>query len=205
MLVLFIAFFMFLQGDAFIDEIKKLSPLDAAHNDEILRETEVTIKATLWGTVIVAFVQGFLGGLGFLIFGLSQPAFWGTVMIPAAVIPVVGSAIIWGPAAVYLIFTGHLGPGIGLIIWGGVVVSVIDNVLKPILDERERLHPQHLHLVQHPGGSHLLRHDRLHPGAPDPVVSPVAAPDLPENHPGPAGAGRGGGGGKRQTRPPAGE
>jgi predicted PurR-regulated permease PerM len=132
-LVLFLAFFMFLQGDDFIEAIKRLSPLDAAHNEEIVRETEVTIKATLWGTVIVAFVQGILGGVGFLIFGLPQPAFWGTVMIPAAVIPVVGSAVIWAPAAVYLIFTGHLGPGIGLIIWGGVLVSVIDNVLKPIL------------------------------------------------------------------------
>jgi predicted PurR-regulated permease PerM len=132
-LVLFIAFFMFLQGDAFIEAIKQLSPLDQAHNDEILRETEATIKATLWGTVIVAFVQGALGGVGFLVFGLPQPAFWGTVMIPAAVIPVVGSAIIWGPAAVYLLFTGHLAAGVGLIIWGGVVVSVIDNVLKPIL------------------------------------------------------------------------
>jgi len=133
LLVLFIAFFMFLQGDAFIEQIKKLSPLDQVHNDEILFETEATIKATLWGTVIVAFVQGILGGVGFLVFGLPQPAFWGTVMIPAAVIPVVGSAIIWGPAAVYLLFTGHVGAGIGLIIWGGVVVSVIDNLLKPIL------------------------------------------------------------------------
>jgi len=132
-LVLFLAFFMFLQGDDFIEAIKQLSPLDAAHNEEIMRETEVTIKATLWGTVIVAFVQGILGGVGFLIFGLPQPAFWGTVMIPAAVIPVVGSAIIWAPAAVYLIFIGHLGAGIGLIVWGGVLVSVIDNVLKPIL------------------------------------------------------------------------
>ena len=133
LLVLFIAFFMFLQGDDFIKELKKLSPLDQEHNEEILRETEVTIKATLWGTVIVAFVQGILGGVGFLIFGLPQPAFWGTVMIPAAVIPVVGSTIIWGPAAVYLIATGHVISGVGLIIWGGVIVSVIDNVLKPIL------------------------------------------------------------------------
>ena len=133
LLVLFIAFFMFLQGDDFIAAIKKLSPLDATHNDEILRETEATIKATLWGTVIVAFVQGVLGGVGFLIFGLPQPAFWGTVMIPAAVIPVVGSTIIWGPAAVYLLMTGRIAAGIGLILWGGVVVGVIDNVLKPIL------------------------------------------------------------------------
>ncbi|MCL4503958.1 MAG: AI-2E family transporter [Deltaproteobacteria bacterium] len=133
LLVLFIAFFMFLQGDAFINELMKLSPLEAAHNEEILRETEATIKATLWGTVIVAFIQGILGGVGFLIFGVSQPAFWGTVMIPAAVIPIVGSAIIWGPAAIYLLFSGHIGAGIGLIIWGGVLVSVIDNVLKPII------------------------------------------------------------------------
>ena len=91
-LVLFITFFMFLQGDDFIYEIKQLSPLEPAQNEEILRETELTIKATLWGTVFVAFVQGALGGLGFLIFGLPQPAFWGTVMVPAAVIPLVGSA-----------------------------------------------------------------------------------------------------------------
>jgi predicted PurR-regulated permease PerM len=132
-LVLFIAFFMFLQGDDFINAIKQLSPLDPVHNDEILRETETTIKATLWGTVIVAFAQGTLGGVGFLIFGLAQPAFWGTVMIPASVIPVVGSTIIWGPAAIYLLFTGHVASGVGLILWGGVVVSVIDNILKPIL------------------------------------------------------------------------
>lgn len=133
LLVLFIAFFMFLQGDVFIEAIKELSPLDPVHNDEIIRETETTIKATLWGTVIVAFLQGALGGVGFLIFGLPQPAFWGTVMIPAAVIPIVGSAIVWGPAAIYLLFSGHLGAGIGLIVWGGIMVSIIDNVLKPIL------------------------------------------------------------------------
>ena len=132
-LVLFIAFFMFIQGDDFIEEIKKLSPLDRAHNEEIVYETESTIKATLWGTVIVAFAQGILGGVGFWIFGLPQPAFWGTVMIPAAVIPVVGSSIIWGPAAIYLLVTGHVGSGIGLILWGGVLVSVIDNILKPVL------------------------------------------------------------------------
>jgi predicted PurR-regulated permease PerM len=133
LLTLFIAFFMFLQGDDFIQAIKELSPLDPAHNDEILRETETTIKATLWGTVIVAVAQGTLGGVGFLIFGLPQPAFWGTVMIPASVIPVVGSTIVWGPAAVYLLFTGRIAAGIGLIVWGGVVVSVIDNILKPII------------------------------------------------------------------------
>ena len=171
----------------------------------ILRETEATIKATLWGTVIVAFVQGILGGVGFLVFGLPQPAFWGTVMIPAAVIPIVGSAIIWGPAAIYLLCTGHIAAGVGLIIWGGVVVSIIDNVLKPILVKGGAFHPQHLHPLLHPGGHHLLRDDRLHPGTPDPLLSAVAAAHLPEDHPGAARRGRPSPAAKaRRTRRPLG-
>jgi len=151
-LVLFIAFFMFLQGDAFIEEIRSLSPLDPAHNAEILRETETTIKVTVWGTVIVAFVQGFLGGVGFLIFGLPQPAFWGTVMIPASVIPLVGSAIIWGPAAVYLLFTGSIFAGVGLIIWGGVLVSIVDNILRPLIVKGHSTTPSILILFSILGG-----------------------------------------------------
>jgi len=140
-LVLFIAFFMFLQGDDFIGELLKLSPLETAHNQEILHEAETTIKTTLWSTVIVTFVQGILGGVGFWIFGLPQPAFWGTVMIPCSAIPVVGSALIWGPAAVYLLLSGHVSHGVGLIIWGGVLVSVIDNLLKPMLMKGSRSTP----------------------------------------------------------------
>ncbi len=140
-LVLFIAFFMFLQGDDFIEEVKKLSPLEESYNREILDEMEATIKATLRGTVVVALIQGIMGGVGFFLFGVPQAAFWGTVMIPAAVIPMVGSAVIWFPAALYLIFTGHLGYGLGLIIWGGVLVSTIDNVLKPLLVKGTRSTP----------------------------------------------------------------
>jgi predicted PurR-regulated permease PerM len=66
--------------------------------------------------VVVAFIQGALGGLGFLILGLPQPAFWGTVTVPAAVIPLVGSVIIWEPAAADLLLTGHVGAGVGLIL-----------------------------------------------------------------------------------------
>jgi len=151
-LVLFIAFFMFLQGDDFIEEIRNLSPLDPVHNAEILHETESTIKVTVWGTVIVAFVQGFLGGVGFLIFGLPQPAFWGTVMIPASVIPLVGSAIIWGPAAIYLLFTGSIGTGVGLILWGGVLVSIVDNILRPLIVKGHSTTPSILILFSILGG-----------------------------------------------------
>ena len=133
LLVLFVAFFCFLQGDDFIKEVKKLSPLDPRHNDEILDDVEVTIRATIRGTVIVALIQGMLGGIGFAIFGVPRAAFWGTVMVVASILPVIGASIIWLPGAVYLYIQGHYWLASGLIIWGVVVIGTVDNFLKPIL------------------------------------------------------------------------
>ncbi len=140
-LVLFVAFFMFLQGDDFISEIKRLSPLDPRHNEEILQEMEATIKATLWSTVVVAFVQGALGGVGFYVTGIPQPAFWGTVMIPASVIPVVGAAIIWVPAVGYLVFQGAWMRAVGLALFFVLFIGSIDNLLKPWLMRGTRTTP----------------------------------------------------------------
>jgi predicted PurR-regulated permease PerM len=151
-LILFVAFFLFLQGDAFIDEVKKLSPLSAADNEMILAEMEATIKATLWSTVVVAFIQGSLGGLGFFFFGVPQPAFWGTVMIPASIIPVVGAAIIWAPAVAYLFLKGAWAMGLGLLVFCGVVIGSVDNVVKPMLMRGSRSTPTVLVLLAILGG-----------------------------------------------------
>jgi predicted PurR-regulated permease PerM len=140
-LILFVAFFMFLQGDDFITEVKKLSPLDEAHNEEILREMEVTIKATMWSTVVVAVVQGALGGIGFFVVGIPQAAFWGTVMIPVSVIPVVGAALIWVPGVIYLFFQGLTGKAVGLIIYFVIIVGSVDNFLRPVLTKGTRSTP----------------------------------------------------------------
>jgi predicted PurR-regulated permease PerM len=141
LLILFLTFFHLLEGDAFIDEIKALSPLDPAHNQEILGDVENTIKATLRGTVIVALIQGVLGGLGFLIFGIPRAAFWGTVMVPASVIPVVGAALIWLPGALFLFFQGLTWQALGLVFWGVVVIGAIDNLVKPYLMKGARYTP----------------------------------------------------------------
>ncbi len=140
-LVLFVAFFLFLEGDDFIQAIKELSPLEAAHNEEILGDVENTIKATLRGTVIVALLQGILGGVGFWLFGVPKAAFWGTVMVPASVIPVVGAALIWLPGALFLFFQGHSGVALGLILWSAVVIGSVDNILKPYLMKGARYTP----------------------------------------------------------------
>ncbi len=132
-LILFVAFFLFLQGDDFIAEVKSLSLLSVADNEMILSEMEATIKATLWSTVVVAFIQGSLGGLGFFLFGVPQPAFWGTVMIPASIIPVVGAAIVWAPAVGYLILLGSWPMAMGLLAFSVIFIGSVDNLVKPML------------------------------------------------------------------------
>ncbi len=133
LLILFLAFFMFLEGDTFIAELTKLSPLDETHNQEILRVTETTIKATLWGTLIVALVQGVLGGTGFWLFKVPEPIFWGTMMTVASILPVVGPGIIWVPGVIYLYFRGESGLAAALLLWGALLISLVDNVLRPFL------------------------------------------------------------------------
>ncbi len=151
-LILFVTFFLFLQGDAFIDEVKHLSPLSAEDNEMILVELEATIKATLWSTVVVAFIQGFLGGLGFFLFGVPQAAFWGTVMVPASVIPVVGAAIVWAPAVVYLILQGSWPMAMGLLAFSVLFIGSVDNLVKPMLMRGSRSTPTVLVLLSILGG-----------------------------------------------------
>ncbi len=141
LLIFFITFFCFIEGDDFIAAVKSLSPLDPAHNEEILGDVESTIKATLRGTVIVALIQGILGGVGFVIFGVPKAAFWGTLIVPASVIPVVGAALIWVPGVLFLFFQGYTWAGLGLLFWGSVVIGSIDNLLKPYLMKGARYTP----------------------------------------------------------------
>ena len=141
LLIFFITFFFFIEGDDFIKTVKALSPLDPAHNEEILGDVENTVKATLRGTIIVALIQGFLGGLGFLIFGIPSAAFWGTLMVPASVVPVVGAALIWVPGVLFLFFKGSTWAGLGMLFWGIVVIGAIDNLVKPSLMKGARYTP----------------------------------------------------------------
>ena len=92
--------------------------------------------------VVVPVVQGILAMIGFSIFGLPSPIFWGTMLIFGAIIPGIGSPLVWVPAAVYLLFTAPLWHGIGLLIYGTLVISTSDNIIKPILlRETAQIHP----------------------------------------------------------------
>lgn len=142
-------------------------PLESADTDRLFRRVFDTVHATVYGTLAVAAVQGFLGGLMFWILGLSTPLLWGVVMSLLSLVPVLGSFIVWIPAALLLLLDGEWGKALILAAWGGIVVGGIDNLLRPMLvGNRLRLHtiPAFISMI---GGLALF-------GAPGFILGPLA-------------------------------
>ena len=109
--------------------------------DRVFSRVGNTVHATIYGTLVVAAIQGTLGGLMFWWLGLPAPVLWGLVMGMLAVVPVLGAFIVWIPAALLLALEGSLGKALILALWGGVVVGGIDNLIYPILvGNRLKLH-----------------------------------------------------------------
>lgn len=145
----FLMFYLFIDGERLIYRARKLIPISIKHQNHIIKKLQDVTFAVVYGSLIVALIQGALGGLGFWMFGVGSPIIWGLLMALLALVPLVGTAVIWLPAGVYLIVLGSssgdtatVWRGIGLLLWGVLVVSTIDNILKPkIIGERAGVHP----------------------------------------------------------------
>ena len=124
-----------------LEMLRNLSPLSQGEMDRLFNQIVDTVHATIYGTVVVAGVQGTLGGLMFWWLGLPTPLLWGLVMALLAVVPVLGAFIVWIPASIFLALGGSWEKAIVLVLWGVLVVSTIDNVLYPMLvGNRLKLH-----------------------------------------------------------------
>jgi predicted PurR-regulated permease PerM len=141
-LVLFTLFYLFLDGPQLVEAFRQRLPLDAEQSAAIVRRTREVIDASLYGVLAIAVLQGTLGGLAFWVLGVPSPAIWGMVMTITALIPLIGTPVVWIPVAIYLLGNGHWGKAIGLLIWGGLVISQVDNFLRPkLVGRRAGLHP----------------------------------------------------------------
>lgn len=141
-IMLFVMFYSFQEGRRVFDRIKHLIPLAPNLKERLIEEVRNVTGAVVYGQVVTALVQGTLGGIGFLIFDVPNPVLWGFVMIILSFLPLVGTPIIWAPAAVWKIVSGHTFQGIGLLVWGGVLVMNVDNVIKPrLISGRSKIHP----------------------------------------------------------------
>ena len=131
-IMLFALFFFFRDGDAIMSRLRRVLPFDPSFREGRIRETAELIKASISSGVIVALVQGAVGGLTFAVLGLGAPVFWGVIMAFFSLLPL-GAWIVWMPAAVWLMVTGDIGRGIALLVIGAGGISMIDNFLRPIL------------------------------------------------------------------------
>jgi predicted PurR-regulated permease PerM len=126
------AFFFFIRDEAKIfSSVQHLLPLSTSQEDRIMEKIRTVAKSALLGTLVTAIAQGAAGGIAFWIAGLPG-LFWGMVMAFAALIPLVGTALIWIPAAGYLFISGQWGYGLFVVIWCVVVVGMIDNIVRPL-------------------------------------------------------------------------
>jgi predicted PurR-regulated permease PerM len=134
-LILFLLamFFLLRDGRRFAAEVFGLLPFSGPERDEMFQSVGRTVKGVLYSMVLVPVAQGLLAVLGFWIFGVPSPIFWGTMLIFAATIPGVGAPLVWLPAAIYIFLASSTFSGVGLLLYGTLVISLVDNLIKPLL------------------------------------------------------------------------
>ncbi|MDD5543839.1 MAG: AI-2E family transporter [Acidobacteriia bacterium] len=138
----FVMYYALQQPGGVARKLAHLIPLEPGLKDQMIEEIHSVLEGVLYGQVITAIVQGFLGGLGFLVFGVPNAIFWGVMMMILSFIPFVGTPVVWVPAGIALIIDGRLWHGVGLLAFSALVVANVDNVLKPrLISGRSNIHP----------------------------------------------------------------
>ena len=140
--MLYSLFYFLRDGEDFLKTLFRYIPVDDRHMNKFVSEFLVTSKATLKFTVVIGGIQGLLGGLIFYITGIDRVLVWGVLMVGLSIVPAIGSAIIWVPAGIIMLLLGHIWQGITILVFGAVVISMVDNLLRPILLGNDiQMHP----------------------------------------------------------------
>lgn len=128
-----VMFYLYRDGDAMVERLRQILPFESGPGDRMLGDARELIFASVTSSLASAVVHALLGGFAFGVTGIEAPLFWGVMMGFCSFIPVVGSAIVWVPAAISLMVGGHLGRGIFLAIFCVLIVGMVDNVMRPWL------------------------------------------------------------------------
>jgi predicted PurR-regulated permease PerM len=150
--MLYLLFFLLRDGKSLAAQAASALPLERRHTQRLLQQFATVVRATVKGNIVVALVQGTLGGMAFWVLGISGPLLWGALMALLSLLPAVGAAMVWGPVALYLLSTGSIWPALGLTAWGVLVIGLVDNILRPILVGKETRLPDYLVLIATLGG-----------------------------------------------------
>jgi predicted PurR-regulated permease PerM len=151
-LMMYILFFFIRDGRQIVEAIQRALPIGDEIEELLFRRFAQVSRATLKGTLVVATIQGSIGGITFAILGIPAAVLWGVLMILLSLLPIGGSAIIWAPTAVVLFVQGHVTKAIILVIIGALFIGLIDNILRPRLVSRDTRMPDYLVLLATLGG-----------------------------------------------------
>lgn len=132
-ITIFTLFFIFREGKSLRRRVAAIAPLSSDQVEKLFSGIENTVIGTVYGGLVVAAVQGALLGIVLWIFDIPSPVLWGAVGAFFALLPLVGTAAVWVPAALYLLATGHYLQAILLVGWGAGIVGTVDNILRPYL------------------------------------------------------------------------
>jgi len=151
-IMLYLLFFLLRDGAALARSVRRALPLAREQKRSLFEKFAVVVRAMIKGTVLVAILQGFLGGLIFWVLGIHAPVLWGVIMAFLSLLPAVGAAVVWLPVALYLLATGAVAKGIILIAFGAGVIGLVDNLLRPYLVGKDTALPDYVVLLSTLGG-----------------------------------------------------
>jgi predicted PurR-regulated permease PerM len=148
----YLAFFLIRDGDRIVHIVRRALPLTPAHKQELLDKFSAVIRSTVRGNLVVAAIQGALGGLAFWFFGVRGALLWAVAMAFLSLLPAIGAALVWLPVAIWFFVTGAIWQGIALAAWGTLVIGLVDNLLRPMLVGKATLMPDYVVMITTLGG-----------------------------------------------------
>lgn len=151
-IMIYLLFFLLRDGADLADRLKRAIPLREDQKAALFSRFAIVVRATVKGGILVAIVQGTLGGLAFWFLGVRAPLLWAVSMTFLSLLPAIGAAIVWLPVAIYFLATGSVWQGLFLIFWGVVVIGLIDNLLRPFLVGKDTKLPDYVVLLSTLGG-----------------------------------------------------
>ena len=167
-IMLYLTYFLLRDGGDIARKISARMPMNAGKRRALFDKFITVVRATIKGSIVVAIVQGILGGVAFYMLDIRAPLLWGVVMGLLSLVPAIGTGLVWAPVAIFLLATGETGRGLTLLALGFFVISMIDNVLRPILVGKDTQMPDYVVLIATLGGLALLGMNGI-------IIGPVIA------------------------------
>ena len=151
-ITLYLAFFMLRDGQQLARTLHHAVPMEIAHKSVLIEKFTTVIRATVKGNLIIAVIQGTLGGLAFWFLGVNGALFWAVLMAFLSLLPAIGAGLVWLPVAVYFLLSGAVWQGIALSVYGVLVIGLVDNLLRPALVGKDTGLPDYLIMISTLGG-----------------------------------------------------